>query len=244
MRKPLNTMLTVLLAVAAVVLGAFLPQLVGAIDDLIGRGSLHYAEISEVHLNIREEDEVLTVFDKLTLWYYSEHGKIESVPVPDKLRDWTNEEMAENLLTQLQPYYDFGLITQDITILNQSLHAALVSADGRPELSDVIWTYISGDYENTSLHVYMDNDTGKILSIQWWDGYNPITDKRRVLDRFGEIYLSALELPEEISVEVMTTPENQHDVMVARYLLTNKNTGDFLKLELAVDDYGFGVNFL
>lgn len=242
MRKPLNTALAVLLAVAAVVLGAFLPQIVCAIDDLIGRGSLRSAEIRAVHLNIREDDEALTIFDKLTLWYCTEHGKIESVPVPDKLCDWTNGEMTENVQMQLQPYFDFGLITQDITILNQQLFAALVSVDGRPELSDVIWTYISEDYEAVSLHVYMDNDTGKILSIQWYDGLNPITDKRRVLDRFGEIYLSALELPEEISVEVMTAPDDQQ-VMAARYLLTNKNTGEFLRLALCVDDYGFYVNF-
>lgn len=242
MRRSVKNVLAVLLVLGIVVFNAFLPLIVAVVDDRIGRGDVSYAEIQAVHLDIRENAPKPTIFDKLKLWYCVEHGKTESIPIPEKMQNWTNEEMELNVLTQLQPYYDNGLITQDISVLQSSLDAALVSPDNEDVISDIIWTHVSGDGENCSLLLFMDDETGKILCIQWEDVLNPIEDQRRVLDRFCEVYLASLELPDEISVEVMTATQDQK--MGVRYLLKNKNTGDFLKIELRVYDYGFIMDFL
>ncbi len=160
-----RTALLLLLA-AAVILGCgALPEIAGAVADRVNQNAPEFAPMSAISFtpSVPETDTLQYYLDRLAL-----HGNMYSMPVKPQAASMTEEEALTAAMNQVQAYAGLGVLYsfEEYDFYVEPYFAISIQDI---ENTAIYWTV----YANTngkpseSLLVYLDDTTGKILSIDY-----------------------------------------------------------------------------
>ncbi len=155
-----------LLFVTAVILGCgVLPKIAAAITDGVHQNAPGFAPMSAISFTpgVPETDTMQYYLDRLAL-----HGNMYSMPVKAEAAAMTEEAVLAAAMEQMGAYESFGVLQhfEDGYTYAEPYYAIALND---VENTAVYWTVYSNTDTNpaSSLLVYLDDATGKILSIDF-----------------------------------------------------------------------------
>lgn len=156
----LKIAVTVLLTLALLVAGAFIPKLVSAVWDLRSTGTVDSVPITAVELKITKN---ISSLGRLAMVCNME-GNISLTESKAKMK---KEEVLTAVREQLQPYVDAQLMVYAESEV--TLNPCLVQVPDMLELQGVVWfVSISGGADHPSaVELMVDDETGHILQL-WY----------------------------------------------------------------------------
>lgn len=190
--KKLITPVLLLLSAAVLLFGARLPQNVAAVQDHVDINQVHYAPISEVHL---EFDEDTPTIKQLVLAKLGQ--KTTNTPVSSKFCARTAENILSIAQETIDAYVDAGLIPFDIDA-GQTMTdcGAYLSYSYRTGISCVLWDVVlcAPEWSDWNLTMTVDDQSGRVLDINFTyyqeDIYSrPVDDYQNT---FCELFLAGL----------------------------------------------------
>lgn len=159
-----KTVLALILAVALILFGAFLPKIVGSIMDRSASNKMEFAEVSDIQLEFVQSDmpmeEIMSILCKGT----------HSVEVPQDLASHSASDIQRLAQQAISHYQDAGLISHsvDIAIELQSCVPNLVYQQASSRKSNIFWHLVIVPADNSwSLEMDLDDRTGRLCSINY-----------------------------------------------------------------------------
>lgn len=237
MRK-FKAAVTVLLTLALLIAGAYIPKLVARFLDwqATGKGSLD--PIASVELNIHQE---LSSIGKLAMM-----NRIDSLlPIRESKARMTTEEVMDAVYEGLTPYMDAQLATYYENRVE--MRPYLVQVPDTPELQRVIWQVtVSGDDSDfTFFDLIIDDETGNILRINY-TAENPQIPYGRdeTLNLFMEIFFSSLGIDNfgEYLVEDLEYAYTGDNATAVRFRFEDEQYGG-VNVDMFVHENGFYIEF-
>lgn len=227
-----------LLTIAVLICGAFVPALIARLLDGQTVGKSTSVTIASVELNIRRE---LSPTEKLAMV-----SKIDNLlPVKESKARMTGEEVLDAVTRELTPYMDAQLLY--FRNEHVQMQPYLVQIPACPELQRVIWQVtVSGeDADFTFTDLLLDDETGKILRLSFTaedPPQNYVTDV--VLNAFAEIFFSGMgiEDPWRFLVKDLETAYTGDHTIAVRFLPEDPQYGQ-IPVDLYIYDHGFYVEF-
>lgn len=233
-----KTAAAVLLTVAVLVTGVYIPKLVAHILDRQNTGKGSLSAMAPVELHITRE---LSYPEKLVMI-----GKIESLlPISENKASMTREEVIDALHREIAAYIEADLGVYDECRVETQPY--LVQTKGWPELQKVIWqvTVSGNDAEFTFWDMLIDDQSGKILRISYTaeDPKGGIVGVE-ALQLFTEIYFSGLGIEDPWvyatkEMEAVFVGDNGNAI---RFRFPHDQYGETV-LDLNVHDHGFYIEF-
>lgn len=234
----MKTAAAVLLTVAVLVTGIYIPKLVARLLDKQNTGKGSLTPITPVELNISRE---LSPVEKLVMV-----SRIKSLlSIDESKASMTSEEVIDALHREIAPYIEANLAVYDECRVETQPY--LVQTQDWPELQKVIWQVtVSGhDADFTFFDLLIDDQTGKILRISY-TAENPKGGIVGIeaLNLFAEIYFSGLEIEDHWTyavgdLEVVYAGDNGNAI---RFRFVHDRFGE-ANIDLNVHDHGFYVEF-
>ncbi len=224
-------------ALAIILLGAYLPRLAAWVQDRSILGKASYSQVRTVELEIRSQ---MRILEKLSLM-----SRKEGLPVSFTSR--TRQEAEELARTGLKPYAEAGLISAVPGKFN-SCTAYLVQD---PDAYGIVWelnVYSSGE----DLLLILDDETGAILSIRSFSYRKmpePSAQIPRLLDRLTELYFTGLgvENYQDYGVSEMSQSyvhyEGYDETIEVRPFLLGERPEEAVHLEFVMTQWVFYLRF-
>lgn len=199
MRKVIYSLFLLLVA-ALIVAGAFLPQITAAITDSSTNGKADVAPMQSVELALGESShEPLNMLRKLAL-----EDHMNSVPIFADQAAMTEEEVYAAVEKNMQDYVASGIFEM-FTPTYTSAETLLAIDPYGTDNYGIIWTVnlVSEDGPYRSLFLHIDDETGKILFIDYEthgeDRFNYYPEYQSyVMGVFTGNFFSQLALAEEL----------------------------------------------
>lgn len=192
----------VLLAVAVLVVGGFLPTLTAHVQDARSQGIPVYENVDVIELKLGEREQesaekAIGFLGKLSLLQDGEALEVGGNDV-----SMTYEGAEDAFRKGLQVYQEAAMLPQDLSGMVFSGTPLLYYSAMNPEFNHVFWeVHFEGEVDSggCGMMAIMDDETGEILTInvyldyEAWGG-NPYEDSeesfRYILDTFRMHYLS------------------------------------------------------
>lgn len=199
MRKLIYSLFLLLVA-ALIVAGAFLPRITAAITDNSTNGKAETAPMQSVELALGESShEPLDMLRKLAL---ADH--MSTVPISADQAALTEEEVYSAVEKHMQDYAASGIFEM-FTPTYTSVETLLAIDPYGTDNYGIIWTVnlVSGDGPYRSLFLHIDDETGKILFMDYEthgeDRFNYYPEYQSyVMGVFAGNFFSQLGLAEEL----------------------------------------------
>lgn len=190
--------------------GAVFPWLVAYFQDLADMDQVRYGDIDVIQLNFEQERQVLTILGKLNLLQSA-----EMLEVSDAEAQMDRGELYATIQKVLLPYCDVGLISSE---WDSDLECTAILAYDPEDAGRymILWNvYFMNSDPHRGLTMYIDDETGKILFIDYFSEEFCYEMEKNGLDYilclelFYKIYFDSLELemPEMEPVEEVNVPE-------------------------------------
>lgn len=247
MTKLKNALLLLLVALL-IGAGAVLPTAVARVQSSLTEGTVEYTQMDSVKLTLKEEKEILDMLQKMNLVC---NGM--GVEVTSEVTRMNGKDILETMYTQLLPYSEYGLFVElDNDYLE--FYPVMVYDEKDPDIYNFYW-YVNVSFdvsEDDYLTVILDDDTGKILALEYVDP-NMYIEKESLWefqDGISAVYFENLGLTpveampvdtEGTISETMGTVDGAGDshVMVS-YRFDGVNAGE-VQVEIGVHTNGFGI---
>lgn len=235
--------ITILLLMTALLLaaGAVLPGIVAAVQEDGQMNEVGYSPIQSVELKLTEEQESLPMLGKLSLF---NDGGLYAVSEDEAAM--TREDVREAVERELAHYYEWEMIPYNWVDSSFIATPYLAYGTDNDAMYSIFWEVaIYCDSENSfSLNLYVDDETGKILSLHF-DSVWPleIYDLQVYLDLFHQIYFESLGMTEsaeywENNGLVEDISQNSGGIPAVRYTF-----GDMIYGEVNVEFYVYSRGF-
>ncbi len=161
MPKWFSVLLVCLFTISLLAVGGLLPGCIAAWQDRASIGTVSYAQIGAIRLELRQE---LSVFEKLSLL-------VDQNTVETSEKDAaTSQATLLNIVEQnLQPYQDAGLLFFDIQHAEWIATPYLAYAGSPLQSFSIFWVVNihSADSPWQDLTVTVDDETGKIMTLEY-----------------------------------------------------------------------------
>lgn len=162
LKNPIFLLITVLVLAAC----SALPRIVAAVQDSTAVNSIHYSSMQSVALELSEEQASLTIFEKLSLI-----GKGYFYDLAEDKAAMTQTDVTEAVKTNLGPYYYLDLVPYNWSDYEMKAAPYFVYGTENSETYCIIWvvsiSWGSNKEDYSSLDLYVDDDTGKILYVHY-----------------------------------------------------------------------------
>lgn len=241
MRKAIN--LTLLIAAAAIIAAcAWLPEIISVWQDGKTLGQNQYEPISNIALDIREEEEVSPVAGIAMMCRMD--GGLE---ISESMAKMTRQEAENRALAVLQEYVDAGLVeTFDPVMLESPCMLATVTID--PSLNGVYWrvTLVSADdHDYAHFDLAIDDKTGCVLAVSYTREKNRYDQPYETLiASFAQIYFHSFGIENYMD---FATDDLRNQYIGEKTYAVRYGFGDLVYGELNVDlfahKYGFYTEF-
>lgn len=243
--KNVSALLLVFLLAAV---GAVIPVVTARVQDALTAGQVQYADVDSLQLTLEERRQQLHIQEKLQLITQG-----MGVEVTSEVTNMNGAQMLEAMYAQLEPYSAFGLFVQpDNDYLE--FNPVMVYDETDPERYAFCWLVnMSFDaFEGDSLTVVLDDETGKLLAMEYIDPsmQNPekaLWELQEGIQAtyFGELGLTPVEaMPVDTEGILMEPMESVNDAgdshMVMRYQLVDVQYGE-INVEICVHTNGFYI---
>lgn len=187
----LKSFFVLLLAAALVVLGAKLPQLVGAWQDTAADNQVAFGDVNEVHLQFAETD--MTMRETLAISARQD----ESIEIPTELASRSQEEIRAIVENTIGQYQERSLINHgvDMDALLAEYRTVLSQSGQKDGRSNIFWSVVlRDDAGEWSLWLTIDDRTGKLCYVEYfhYSGGLFFVDKKTALYQFCDLFLSGL----------------------------------------------------
>lgn len=234
----LKTGALLLLTLALIAAGAFLPKIVLAVQDSRVTKDPAYHQIPAIQLQIQEPIRPqcrLAMMDKLD-------GVVE---IPEEKASMTQAEAIEAASAALKPYMEAGLIVpfQQGSVVARPL---LAHVPENPDLMGIFWTVTFT--EDSELFYFLvaaiDDETGELLQINYTIS-KPLeqADWQYILQAFSYLYFTALDIPDYAEFATRDLEESFiGDTQAIRYRFGDIAFGE-INVDLLVHEYGFYTEF-
>ena len=236
----LRSVFMILLSAALIAAFAFFPKILSHVLDREHLSSPDYKPINPVQLEIRQE---LSLVEKLAVITHTDL----MLDIPETKAFMTRQQVLDTAYKALAPYVDTMLISSFSENFETRLVLCQVQSD--PELQTVVWLLSAvhdppnAPEQFTSLGLAIDDDTGKILAIDYTrEAYRTELLGQDALDVFADIYFSGLGIPDysRFLVEDMESAYWGDNGDAVRYRFADSRYGE-IYLDLNVHDFGFYV---
>ena len=247
MTKVKNALAFLLVFLLAAV-GAVIPVVTARVQDSLTAGQVQYADVDSLQLTLEERRQQLDMLEKMHL-ILSGTG----VEVTSEVTKMNGAQMLEAMYAQMEPYSAFGLFVQpDNDYLE--FYPVMVYNEADPQQYAFYWhvnmSFDAG--EGDSLTVIMDDETGKLLALEYIDPsmQNPAKALWEFQDAIQAMYFGNLGLtPTEAMpvdtegvlgdpMESVTDAGDSHVMM--RYLLAGERY-EGVSVEICVHTNGFYI---
>lgn len=238
MMRKFKATAAVLITVAVLIAGAYIPRLVAHFLDWQTAGKSTLNPIASIELHIRKE---LSPIRKLVMI-----GSCESLlPIRESKAGMTSKEVMDAVIQGLTPYLD----TQLVVLYDEQvdMQPYLVQVPGIPELQKVIWqvTISGNDSDFSYFDLLIDDESGNILAIDFTaeNPKHPHT-KDEVLVLFADIFFSGLGIEDhwEFLVKDLESAYVGDNAKAIRFRFEDPQYGE-VNIDLFVHDYGFYIEF-
>lgn len=231
-----KTGLTVVLALALLVTGAFIPRLVCRIQDEKNSEAPAFAPMPSVRLDMKER---ATIVDRLFMM-----AKVDGyIRIDESKAKHSGEEILTLVQQAIEPYVTIPIM--DYRDDRIKLYPSLAKVDDAPELQGIVWfvTFSGEGKEGYSfLDLIVDDETGKVLVISYTQEAE--TEKwlsaQETMEVFAELYFTNMGISEY--------REYQNGEMTHAYVDGESNGWRFsfgditygqVDVDLYVHEYGF-----
>lgn len=228
----------ILLTSSVLIAGAFIPKLISDYSDwkTVGRDGQY--PMHAIELNMYQE---LSAIGKLAMM-----SRIDSlIPISESKAGMNREEVMNAAVEGLTPYISAQLAT--LYEENVEMQPYLIHVADYPELQRVIWqvTVSGGNADNSVFHLFVDDETGKILQINFTseDFQNPYSVDE-TLPLFADIYFSGLGIENHWDF-LMEDREYAYDDVggyAVQFRLLDQQYGEIF-IDMFVYEHGFYVEF-
>ncbi len=239
-----------LLLVMAVILGCgALPEIAGSIADGVNQNVPGFAPMVSVSFTP-------SVPETVTMQYYLDrlalHGNMYSMPVKTEVAAMTEEAVFAAAMEQVQEYEIFGVCLPfaDSSVQVESLFA--IDIDDVDHTA-VYWTVYANTTANPadSLLVYLDDATGKIISIDFestdslYKDYT-VDERRELIDRLAMTFMGQF-APENDTlagrISEVNAVESGKNSTSYEYILSGfeENQTRYVTIRVFLYHYGFQI---
>lgn len=238
--------LFLLLAVLLTVVVAILPQAAAVMQDRAIHSQAKYGPIQTVQLNFENNAEVAQIptMGKLAMMRQSFYS------ISEDKASMTQEEVLKAVETGLLPYYENGLMFNQWDTAGKYITPYI--AYGVNNEYCIFWSVafsLDADEGYYILHLYIDDESGKILWLDYQTAYLCFTEEERIAQIWplADTYFNSLEMEE--SAEYWETNGLVEDIYSDSVNITamRYRFGDVVYGEITVDFYihenGFYVLF-
>lgn len=237
MRK-FKVTVAVLLTLALLIGGAYIPKLVALLGDWHNTGSASLNPMASVELNIYQD---ISSIGKLAMM-----GRIDRViPISESMSKMTREEVMDAVYNGLTPYMDAQLVIYNENYVE--MRPYLTQVPDMPELHRVVWIItVSGDDSDfTFFDLVIDDETGNILRISY------TVEKPRdtiigaaALNIFADIFFSGLGIEDyrEFAADDLEYAYVGDHADAIRYSFRDVLYGE-VNVDLYVHENGFYIEF-
>ncbi len=185
--KTAKTILALGLTLLLLLVGAVLPGLAGAIQNMTA-DQAGVREIQTVELNMKEP---LTLIDKLHVM-----ARGQFYPASDDTF-LSVSSVQDVVITGLSPYYYRELVPYNWKNVSFTAEPYLLYSENAPERNYTIWI-CELEGKGWGLHMYVDDETGKILYTNYWsDTEQTAYTSTGYAQQFREAYFESLGLSED-----------------------------------------------
>ena len=239
MRK-LRSVFLVLLSTALIAAFAYFPKILSRFLDWEHFSGPEYTPMNPVQLEIRQE---LSPIEKLAVITQADLV----LDIPETKAFMNRQQVLDAACNALAPYTDTTLISSFSE--NFEMRLALFQMQSNPELQTVVWLLSAvhdppnAPEQFTSLGLAIDDDTGKILAIDYTrEAYRTELLGQEALDVFAEIYFSGLGVPDysRFLVADMESAYWGDNGDAVRYRFA-EGLHEEIYVDLNVHDFGFYV---
>lgn len=203
-----KTFLILTLTAILIMLCSTLPYISAFIMDKHYEGG--FAQVSPVQLQLRSS---VSMLDRLAIQSYS----TRSIEISEELTAHSADDVMTFAALELERYRQAGIIeAPDLDVRKQTIscESFIVLADGvETAKSNIIWTLrILHDDEEPPLCVTIDDETGKLLCIQYEYTKGIQYDPDTALHTLVQLYFSGLgeEVPQVRSEDIINTMDGPH----------------------------------
>lgn len=247
MRNVKNALL-ILLVVLLLAAGSLLPMGAAALQDKTTANVVQYEDIEALQLKLEEQEPKLSYQEKLFLMVNG-----TGVEVAEDVMRLNGGEVIEAVYAGLQPYVGSGFFPKELSNDMLEYHPVMVYGDTDPESYNFYWwVLLSLDiYEEDTLTVILDDETGSILAMDFIAPYEYVADVYyesvyAIADLyFGNLGITpadAMQIDTEglldESVDAVQDPGDSHAVM--QFQIVDVLYGGF-HIEICVHTNGFYI---
>ena len=236
MRK-LKTLLVLLLTLALITAGANLPKIVSAVRDRTAGNEVQYGTMQSVELVLSEEPETLPAIAKLALMRGTFYRISESEA------EMTHGEVVTAVEKALAPYYEWEMISCSWDDAQITLTPYFVNNPNDEDHYSIFWEVAAvwELQENYYLNLYLDDETGKILFLDYKSGTAlEVYDLQSYLNLFRDIFLASLGVDGDASTwndMGMEEDISASGTAAARYVFSN---GEYSEVVIGFYVYSHG----
>lgn len=242
-----------LLAAVLILLGGFLPRLVGNAQDMASIGKTEYAQLRQIHLDIDTRDGAeLNMTAKIAIL----KDFAGSLELPDSMAEMTTKELRNLAQDTAAQYYDAGLLPYSPKFDSTDIgcQAFLVYWDSERAWSNIYWRIRVAYNGGGTLELIVDDETGTVCTVSFHDNMEPdsadgyIYDVGTAIETFCWLYLEGLGEefskydPESVSRKYQNVMAYEGDTDYSA-VTTEISWGDLIFGEttifFAVDPHGF-----
>ncbi len=185
-----------LLAAGLLLLGAWLPRLVGSLQDAANVGKIEYPQLSQIHLEITDRDAAtLSTAAKLSLL----RNTSNSLELPDSMAKTSKKKLLQVAQDWAEQYYRAGLLPSyyGFDSMEMSAQAYLIYQDSQKTRSNIYWRLEFTLPSAGTAGLIVDDETHTILYGGFTDLAEPdaegyLTDVDGAMERFCSLYLENL----------------------------------------------------
>lgn len=246
----LKNALILLLVVLLLAAGALLPTAVTWVQDTLTAGQVQYANVDSLQLTLEERRQSLDMVGKLNLIL---NGDI--VEVTDKVTQMSEGDVIEAVYAGLQPYAGLGFIPLELDNDMLEFHPIMAYGDTDPDMYNFYWyVYLSFDgYADDTLTVILDDETGKILAMEFVNPYLDVADMSyEYVHIISDTYFKDLGITPADAVQIDTEGIVKESVdavqnlgdshAVMQFQIVDMLYGEF-HIEICVHTNGFYISF-
>lgn len=244
----LKNALALLLVFLLAAVGAVIPVVTARVQDALTAGQVQYADVDSLQLTLEERRQQLSIQEKMQLIVNG-----TGVEVTSEVTKMNGAKMLEAMYAQLEAYSAFGLFTQPDNDYLEFCPMMVYNEEDTGRYAFCWLVNMSFDaYEGDSLTVVLDDETGKLLAMEYIDPsmYNEVETLWELQEGiqatyFGELGLTPVEaMPVETEGILGAPMESVNDAgdshIVMRYQLVDVQYGE-VSVEICVHTNGFYI---